>query len=363
MLKYFFTMFLFIPVLINAQGTMKLSSGTNIVTSSTAFVVLQDMHLTTDGTINQTTNNGTYKFTGTLNSNINGASNPLFDVLEVAKTGSAVVSLQRAVNIGSSLKFTSGLLNLNNNNIILSSAGLINGETESSRLTGTNGGYIQITSTLNAPNAVNPGNLGAVITSAQNLGNTVIRRGHAAQTDVATPNFSINRYFDISPATNTNLNATLRINYFDAELNGKTETALNIWKSTDNTNWTITNFSSKSNTSNFMEASGVNSFARFTLSDKIITGIFDLPGGRNSLTVFPNPYAATLTIQIESTKSTKATIQLFDMLGQLVYVKPISILQGKNTLPLQLKMMAKGIYQLKIIGEEGSVAVIPVMKE
>ena len=353
----------FIPVLLHAQGVVKINSGTNIVSGGNAIIVLQDIDLSNDGTINQLPGNGSFKFTGTQSNIISGLSSPLFDILEIAKTGAAKISLQRGINIGSILKFTSGLLDLNNNNIILSSAGLINGETEISRLTGTTGGYIQITSTLNAPSLSNPGNLGAVITSTQNLGSTIIKRGHVSQTDVATPNFSINRYYDITPATNTNLNATLRINYFDAELNGKTEANLSLWKSTDNINWTYTGFSNKNAVSNFVEANAIASFSRFTVSDKFATGIFDLSSGRNSIQVWPNPYTECITIGIESTKPTKASLQVYDMLGKLVYTQPLQIIQGNNKFPVKLSFFAKGLYQLKITGSEGSIAVIPVVKQ
>ena len=352
-----------LPLLLTAQSVFKIQSGVIIKTTGGAIITLQDINLDNDGTINQLPGNGSFKFTGTQSNIISGLSAPLFDILEMAKTGGAKVSLQRAINIGSTLKFTSGLLDLNNNNIILSSTGLINGETETSRLTGTNGGYIQITSSLNAPSSSNPGNLGAVITSTQNLGSTIIKRGHVSQTDVATPNFSINRYYDITPATNTNLNATLRINYFDAELNGKTEANLSLWKSTDNTNWTYTGFSNRSSVTNFAEANAIASFSRFTLSDKFATGIFDLPSGRNSLQVWPNPYVESVTIGIQSTRATKANLQVYDMLGKLLFVQPLNVIQGANKFSVKLSSFAKGLYQFKIIGSEGSVAVVPVVKQ
>ncbi|MBI2729621.1 MAG: T9SS type A sorting domain-containing protein [Sphingobacteriales bacterium] len=352
-----------VPVMLHAQGAVKINSGTYIFSGGNAIIVLQDINLSNDGTINQLTGNSSFKFTGIQNNTISGLSAPLFDILEMAKTGSAKISLQRGINIGSTLKFTSGLLDLNNNILILSSNGVVSGETETSWLTGATGGYIQIVSTLNAPSAANPGNLGAVITSTQNLGSTIIKRGHVSQTDLAIPGFSINRYYDISPATNTNLNATLRINYFDAELNGKTEAGLSMWKSTDKINWAYAGFSNRNAATNFVETNTIASFSRCTLSDKIATGIFDLPSGRNSLHIWPNPYTEWIIIEIESTKPAKASLKVYDILGKLVYAQPLLIILGKNKFPVRLATFAQGLYQVKITDGEGSVAVIPIVKQ
>jgi hypothetical protein len=262
-----------LPLLAISQNTVTITSGAIFVTTGGIVVTLQDMNLQTDGVLNQLPGSGTFRFSGSQNNTISGLTAPTFDMLEMAKTGSSKISLQRDINIGSSLKFTTGLLDLNNNNILLNPTASLTGETETSRLTGTNGGYIQITALLNAPNAVNTGNLGAIITSAQNLGSTIIRRGHAAQTDGGAPNFSIQRYYDITPTNNSNLNATLRINYFDAEMNGKVETNLSMWKSNDNTVWTSAGFSNRNTVSNFVEANNIAAFSRWTLSDKTLTGI------------------------------------------------------------------------------------------
>jgi Secretion system C-terminal sorting domain len=70
-----------------------------------------------------------------------------------------------------------------------------------------------------------------------------------------------------------------------------------------------------------------------------------------------------VTVGIESTRSTKATIQVFDMMGKMVYSQPLNIVQGKNNLPVRLGNLSKGMYQVKLIGAEGSVSVIPIIKQ
>src|SRR5581483_2431126 len=118
--------------------------------------------------------------------------------MELNKTGASLL-LQNHLTINHQLLFTSGLLNLNNYHITLGAAAALSGESETSRITGTTGGYVQITSNLNAPSAINPGNLGAIITSAQNLGSTVIRRGHISQVNGGGMGNSVFRYYDITP--------------------------------------------------------------------------------------------------------------------------------------------------------------------
>ena len=78
--------------------------------------------------------------------------------------------------------------------------------------------------------SVNPGNLGAIFTSAANMGSTVIQRGHAIQANVIGSASSIRRYFDITPANNAALNATLRMQYFDAEIGTQNENIFNFFR-------------------------------------------------------------------------------------------------------------------------------------
>ena len=73
-------------------------------------------------------------------------------------------------------------------------------------------------------------------------------------------------YYDIIPANNTNPDATLRVRYFDGELNGLSENSLVFFESQNTTNWTGLGFSSRDAVANFVEENGINRFGRFTLS-------------------------------------------------------------------------------------------------
>src|SRR5690606_16148686 len=116
---------------------------------------------------------------------------------------------------------------------------------------------------LNAPASENPGQLGAIISSTQNLGSTVIRRGHVAYTINSQP--SIYRYYEIVPSLNNNLNAVLRFHYLDEELHGHIEDDLTQWRTEDDMNWIEAGKSSGDISANYVELTQIASFAKHSL--------------------------------------------------------------------------------------------------
>jgi hypothetical protein len=125
-----------LPFATKAQLTI--TSGGSITMSGDALLTLDNADLINNGTFNQAS--GTVRFTGNGNNNISGSQLTKIHVLQMAKTGAAQLQLQRTLNVGSQISFTSGIINLNNNNILLDPAATLSGETEASRITGTNGG-------------------------------------------------------------------------------------------------------------------------------------------------------------------------------------------------------------------------------
>jgi hypothetical protein len=122
-----------------------------------------------------------------------------------------------------------------------------------------------ITVNMNTPNNANPGNLGAVFTSGINMGTVIIKRGHKLQSGTGLT-ASINRYFDIQPANNNGLNATLEFHYFDAELNGQSENTLTFFQSTNGgTTWLTQNIPERNTVTNYVKRTGMQSFYRYTL--------------------------------------------------------------------------------------------------
>lgn len=264
MRKLFPTLLLLaLAVVAAGQNPFVVQNGATLSLTGGATITLQDFDLQNDGIIDPS-GHGTIRFTGVNGSLLSGIGALLFDTLEVAKTGGAGIKLSRSATIGSTLRFTTGTVELGGGNIFLQPGAVFTGESETSRVMSTMGGYVQITSMLNAPAAVNPGNLGVVLTSPQNLGTTVIRRGHAAQTTGAGA--GITRYYSITPANDNNLGATLRLTYLKAELNNVAENALTIWKSTDSTTWTSVGATTLNPASNYVEVTGINDLSYWTLA-------------------------------------------------------------------------------------------------
>jgi hypothetical protein len=255
--------FLSLPMLAVSQGIIN-SSGTHVVPYGSVYIVINNAGFRNDGTF--TDAGGTVTFTGataTTNSFIQGTGTTVFNNLTLNKTSNGIL-LNGNIAVNGTLNLLSGdSIFLNNYSIDLGNTGSISGEVESRRITGLTGGYIQATRTMNAPSGYNPGNLGIEITSAANLGSTIIRRGHQQQSGA-----SINRYFDIIPTNNSSLNATLKFYYFDAELAGISAANLAVFSS-DNQgiNWVNHGEDGLNNILKYVNKAGLNQLDRFTLSN------------------------------------------------------------------------------------------------
>jgi hypothetical protein len=246
-----------------AQGIFT-TSGSNLVANGTVKLVLNNSGFTNNGTF--TAGNSSLVFTGdqsTPGSFIDGSANTGLYNLVLNKSANGM-QLNRDISISNSLIFTSGdSLYLNSHVIDLGSTGFLSGETETSHLTGRNGGYVQSTATLNAPASVNPGNLGFTITSAANLGLTTIRRGQQQQSGA-----SVMRYYDVAPANNSGLNAEIMMNYFHSELSAIPEGNLGVFYSSNGgTIWANLGLTSLNTTSNYITRDAVNTLSRFTLAN------------------------------------------------------------------------------------------------
>lgn len=242
-----------------------------VITPGAQFSIAGNMQITLQNTDlinngNFTTGNSMISFTGNASSSISGSQPTRFSEIEINKNNNSSVLLQRAISVTQRIRFASGFLNLNGFNADLGITGHLDGEKENTRITGPNGGEVIFNVSLNSPTGSNPANLGVFISSGQNLGNTIIKRGHQSQVNGSGLGNSILRYYDIVPSNNTNLNATLRFRYLDEELNGFNENSLVFFESSNTINWTNLGFSSRDGAANFVEKNGISSFGRFTLS-------------------------------------------------------------------------------------------------
>lgn len=245
-----------LPVALQSQG-ISIKSGTVLSLGGSTMTVPGNW--SDSGSF--AANNGTIHFTGNSgNQTIAHASGEIFKNLTVNK-GSGFVQLSSNITVNGNLTLISGDLGMNGKTVTLGNSALVQ-ETEGNTIKGN--GSVSGTVNLHSPSAVNPFGLGATITSAADLGSTLIVRGHTEQSGGGES--SIKRYYDITPSVNTGLNATLQFLYDEIELNGKTEEELTLYRSTDaGTTWInaggIVNVSA-----NTVSLSGIDGFSRWTLA-------------------------------------------------------------------------------------------------
>jgi len=309
-MKKYFLLYKILFLSVTGYAQLTITPAANWVNSGNITVSLQNLDFVNNGAF--IAGSSSMKFTGNQNSNISGTSLPFFNILEIAKTNGAKVLLTNNSSVSSSINFISGQLDLNNNNILLNSSALIAGESENNRITGANGGFVEITQDMNAPASVNAGNLGATISSSANLGSVTIRRGHLPQSGTSLVN-SINRYYLITPTNNSNLNSTLRLRYFDAELNGQNEDALVIYQSNNGgTDWSNLSQTTANTNANYVEKTGVGSLVLQTLANNNV----QLPDGVTGL-VFTGQRKKPTEVTLKWTSQTETNMSVYQIQRRL----------------------------------------------
>ncbi|MFN0215376.1 MAG: T9SS type A sorting domain-containing protein [Saprospiraceae bacterium] len=342
-------------------------------------LILDDVRMTCLGTIKIVIDNGrwksnlstfdrgnsTVKFTGNAsaaNSVIEG-NVTTFQDLQIAKSLNNVRIVSSSVNVTGNLIFTSNNLDLNGKTFVLGTgftAGNLSGETENSRTFGAQ----PLSSVIKTRSISNPANfhfggMGIRMTATGNFGNTTVDRRHNAQT--LPTGDGILKYWRVSTTNNpAGQNATLRFNYFDANLNGLTEADLHIWRSVDNgVIWTDMGRSSNSTTQNYVEQivlTDINGW--WTLGAPTP---FNEPGtDRNDIVselpiqpdwhIYPNPAVDHATISIPSQNTETVTIELFDTKGKAVLRQVQDLQIGANQFELSIQALPSGIYFVQVAG-------------
>lgn len=346
--------FLFTAILCNIYAQdFFIQTGGDVFLQNGAVITLQGS-LQNNGSIGGT---GTFLFKGSTVQSIAGIGTTNFFNLTIENN--AGVGLARNIGVGNLLTLSSGLFDIKNYTVSLNPAATVTGETDITRIISTSGGgYLEITVPITASSNVTPGNLGATITPASDMGSVTVRRGHEAQTITPAGRPSINRYFEIVPSVNTSLNATLNFNYLDAELNGRNEALLSFWTSQDNTTWVSANFSNRNTASNVVQLTGIQTFPkRWTLTDQqFATGVFDLLTNNKPLKLWPNPVFndQIISVQLSAGKRTKAAVTVMDVSGRIVLLQAVNLERGINTLQLNHQNLSAGSYTLVIRAEDGS---------
>jgi hypothetical protein len=259
------------PIVVDTGATVNL--GSSVVAGNGQFTVLSDGgiitsmpngfndNITTTGTITLSSE-GNYGYNGTA-AQVTGSLIPAV-VNDLDIDNPLGVTLDNSITVNGNLTLTVGYLELNGKDITLGPDGMLI-ESLNSVVRGNNGKIVAVKD-LNAPASVNVGGLGAMLTSAGNLGVTTVERYHSPRS--GNSNFGIARYYKIAPANNTGLNATLRFYYDPSELASIPEANLVLFKSLtgEPNTWNQAGGVVNAN-DNYVELSGINDFSYWTIAD------------------------------------------------------------------------------------------------
>ena len=81
--------------------------------------------------------------------------------------------------------------------------------------------------------------------------------------------------------------------------------------------------------------------------------VADVASGQNIIQVFPNPIQDRFYIYLRNMSSATATINLYNAVGQLVYTKNITLINGSEYIEVPSKQLPAGAYFLRINGAGG----------
>jgi hypothetical protein len=266
-MKYFvYAVVLVLPVLVQAQQNFLITPGVEVTVTGNATIYLNNMGFVNNGTFNA--GSGSITMNGNALTTISGNNSITFFDLIINNSGG--VQLGRNISVTNQLNM-GGMMNVKNFAVDLGSNASIINESETNRITDDNGNTGHATTVRNfaAPLAnVNPGNIGVEFVSAPALGNTTISRIATAFVLNGSSAGLIRRYYDIQPANNTALNASVRFYYLDAELNGVVENSAVLWKSTNNgLSWTQIAPDARNTTANWVQKNNVNDFSLWTIGN------------------------------------------------------------------------------------------------
>lgn len=332
-----------LPFCTQAQG-LRIGTGTHVVITGDPVVVLNNAGIVNNGYF--TAGKSNVVFAGNTNAaiTISGSKPVTFYNVGIGTTAGDVV-LYNNITVEGTIAMNSGNLQLNNYTLDLGSTGNISGERNLSRITGASGGVIKAVTMLYAHKPVNPGNIGVEINSENNLGQTVVTRGHQQQIN-ANGQSGIERYFDIIPANNAPLHANLRFYYLSGELDGNDGNDLSIFSgSAGQRNWTLWGKDKADAVNGWVVKNNAGQSHRFTLAIPLAGAAKQGKSGV-AVQLFPNPSRDAFTVLLTSDTEKDGVIYLYDQLGRQLEGKKIHCQPGTNRLQWDIRSYAAGSYYL-----------------
>jgi gliding motility-associated-like protein len=252
--------------------TLDVKSGTSIYIGDGTVLSLDKISLNVDGEF--VADEGSEVVMSSSGEELSISGSKDVSVWNLRMNTDAVLNTNLTVN--GDIDLESGIFDLFENDLRLE--GSILNEREQSRIFATGAGEIIKKFSLSAGNSVNPGNIGLEFSSATDITDQEIRRGHEINTN--GDNSSIERYFSFP--VNPKL-STLKFNYFDAELNSIDATLLELWGSSAGT-WEILSNNGGNQPSKYFQFLDIsnsdhNIFTLFPFSETRLTQDVSIPSG------------------------------------------------------------------------------------
>lgn len=248
-----------------SQGGIVVNGNAGIVLRNGSKIILKDMGIVNQGTINQDTTDNNIRFLLSTDVSLSGNGTFNFSEIILESANGSILHHFSDIYVKRHIYFAGANINLNASRIFLGSTGRLFNESESSRIYTADTGYIEALADFSANQELNPGNLGASLISREIMGKTIVRRGHKSHA-VTLGNNSVQRYYDIIPSYNQALKATFNLKYFNAELDGHSEDLLYHWTSKNLSSWQYSGAIFRSTENNEVVNSKISKLYRTTLA-------------------------------------------------------------------------------------------------
>ena len=86
--------------------------------------------------------------------------------------------------------------------------------------------------------------------------------------------------------------------------------------------------------------------------DETPTGVSEI-NSINTISVYPNPAGDMVNLNISLVRDEEVSISIYNNLGQVAYSSQVSLLAGKNLLPVETLNLSNGLYEVRVTTKNG----------
>ena len=86
----------------------------------------------------------------------------------------------------------------------------------------------------------------------------------------------------------------------------------------------------------------------------VVTGVQTQASSLSNVTIYPNPSAELINVDLNLKSEQKVSLELIDLTGKLIVSKDLGILQGDSKQSINASGVTKGTYFMKVVTEKGT---------